>query len=336
MPLLLEETTTAIPTPEELLLDIPQTKRQFDFVLEARKTVQNILSGQDTRLLLIVGPCSVHDPKGLLDYAEQFKELSMRVKERFFLILRTYFEKPRTTIGWKGYLLDPHLDGSYAVSKGLRSVRQLLSTLTDMEIAVGSELLEMLTFPYYSDFLSWGCIGARTSSSPPHRQLAATLPFPIGFKNSVDGSLDSAIQGVISANSPHLYLGIGMAGQMARLYGEGNGFAHVVLRGSEHRPNYYPKDIAEASQKCYRHGLCQKVIIDCSHDNCFKKHEEQAPVFQSVIDQAKSTPAIAGAMLESYLFSGNQPLQEKLRYGVSITDPCIDWETTKKLILESA
>ena len=332
---MLEEITTNLPTPEELYVDIPQTRSQFDFVMQSRKTIEAILNGVDKRLMLIVGPCSVHDPKSLLDYADSFKKLAEEVKDRFFLVLRTYFEKPRTTIGWKGYLLDPHLDGSYDMAKGVREVRQLLSDITDREIPVGSEILEMLTFPYYSDYLSWGCIGARTSSSPPHRQLAATLPFPVGFKNSVDGNLDSAIQGVISANSSHLYLGMGIQGQMVRLYGEGNPSSHVVLRGSEHRPNYHPKDIAEATEKCYHSEVCHKVMVDCSHDNCFKDYEQQIPAFKSVIEQSKTNPDIAGAMLESHLFAGNQPLSPNLKYGVSITDPCLDWPTTRQLILEA-
>ena len=333
--LTLEKSTLTLPTPEELYLDIPQLRSQYEFVMQSRKSIEAILNGLDKRMLLIVGPCSVHDPNSLLEYAERFKHLAKQVEEKFFMVLRTYFEKPRTTIGWKGYLLDPHLDGSYDIAKGVRDVRQMLSDITEMEIPVGSEILEMLPFPYYSDYLSWACIGARTCSSPPHRQLAATLPFPVGFKNSVDGNLDVAIQGIVSANSSHLYLGMGPTGQVVRLYGEGNPSAHIVLRGSEHRPNYFPKDIAKATQKCYRNEVCHKVVVDCSHDNCFKEHQKQIPVFQSVIEQRKSNPDIAGAMLESHLFSGNQPLSSNLEYGISVTDPCLDWPTTQKLILQA-
>ncbi|MCP5469236.1 MAG: 3-deoxy-7-phosphoheptulonate synthase [Chlamydiales bacterium] len=330
-----DEIATTLPTPEELYVDIPQTRAQFDFVMQARKTLEAILNGVDSRLVLIIGPCSVHDTKALRAYAREFKELADKVSDRFFLILRTYFEKPRTTIGWKGFLLDPHLDGSYDMAHGVREVRQVLSDITDMGIPVGSEILELSTFPYYSDFLSWGCVGARTSSSPPHRQVAATLPFPIGFKNTVDGSIETAVQGVISANSSHVYLGMGIDGRMTRLYGEGNPSAHIVLRGSEHRPNYGPKDIEKAVEQCKAAEVCHRVVVDCSHDNCFKNYEEQVPAFKSVIKQSKTNPNIAGAMLESNLLGGNQQLSPTLDFGVSITDPCLDWTTTKNLILQS-
>ncbi len=221
------------------------------------------------------------------------------------------------------------------MGRGIREARELLSTLTDREIAVGSEILELGTFPYYSDFLSWGCIGARTSSSPPHRQLAATLPFPIGFKNSVDGNIDTAIQGVISANSSHVYLGTGINGQLTRLYGEGNPSAHVVLRGSEVTPNYHPKDVEETIEKCEKAQVCHKVMIDCSHGNSFRKAEEQIPAFCSVIEQSHTNANIAGAMLESHLHEGCQSLSSTLKYGVSITDACLGWEATKNLILSA-
>ncbi|MCH9635323.1 MAG: Phospho-2-dehydro-3-deoxyheptonate aldolase, Tyr-sensitive [Chlamydiales bacterium] len=328
-----EEISTALPTAEELLLDIPQRHAQFEFVMESRRQIEAILNGVDDRMLLIVGPCSVHDPKSLLEYAEYFKELSSQVSDRYYMVLRTYFEKPRTTIGWKGYLLDPHLDGSFDVAKGVRDVRQLLSDLTDMGVPVASEILEMVTFPYYGDYLSWGCIGARTSSSPPHRQLASALPFPVGFKNSVDGNLQSAIQGVISANSSHLFLGVGINGQMVRMHGEGNPSAHVVLRGGVNRPNYFPKDIEEVRGSCYESEVCHKIVVDCSHDNCFKDARQQVAVFNSVMEQRESNRDIAGVMLESHLYGGNQPLGSDLRYGVSITDPCLDWPTTKELVL---
>lgn len=331
---IIEEISTTLPTPEELYLDIPQTRKQCEFVWQARKTVKAILNGMDDRLILIVGPCSVHDTGALREYAQKFKELSLKVEDRFFLILRTYFEKPRTTIGWKGFLLDPHLDGSYDITYGVREARQVLVEITDMEIPVGSEILEMSTFPYYSDFLTWGCIGARTSSSPPHRQLAASLPFPIGFKNSVNGNIDPAIQGVISANSSHVYLGMGRDGFMTRVYGEGNPFAHIILRGSENKPNYHPNDVEEAISKCIKSMVCHRIMVDCSHDNCFKNHEKQIPAFQSVMEQRLNNSHIVGAMLESHLFAGNQELAPRLEYGVSITDPCLDWESTERLILD--
>ncbi|MFN0064732.1 MAG: 3-deoxy-7-phosphoheptulonate synthase [Chlamydiales bacterium] len=328
-----EEITFSFPSPEEMALGIPQTHESFQFVANARKNFEAILSGIDDRLVLIVGPCSVHDERALLEYAVRLKCLSEEVSKRFFVILRAYFEKPRTTIGWKGFLYDPYLDGSYDIETGLRKTRKLLAQISEMELPVGSEILELTTFPYYADFLTWGCIGARTSSSPPHRQIVASLPFPVGFKNTIEGNVDIPIQGIVSAASSHVYLGLGEDGQMTRKYGEGNPSCHLVLRGSENRPNYHPKDVELSAQECARAGVAQKILIDCSHDNCFKKAKEQLPAFHSVISQVQErNPNILGLMLESNLFGGNQPLSDNLQYGISITDPCLDFATTEELI----
>ncbi len=320
-------------TPKQLQDALPQTKKQASFIAHSRNEIEAILNGVDQRLLLIVGPCSVHDPEATIDYAKRFKELAKSVSDRFLLVMRTYFEKPRTTIGWKGLLYDPHLDGSYEVQTGVHIVRKLVSDLTDLEVPIGSELLEMTTAHYYADYLAWGCIGARTAASPPHRQFASSLPFPIGFKNTTDGNVEAAIQGITSANSSHVFLGLNTKGEMARIYTSGNPDCHIILRGSEIRPNYFPHDVAETIEKCKEAGVQERLLVDCSHDNSFKIPEEQIPVLDSVIDQvAKGNHKLVGAMLESNIHAGTQLVDGELKYGVSITDPCLSWETTERVI----
>lgn len=332
-PSILEHT---LPTPEELHKEIPFTESQEAFVLRSRECVEAILNGWDSRRLLIVGPCSIHDLDSARAYARRLRALADHVSDQFFLIMRTYFEKPRTIIGWKGLLYDPDLDGSHNLVKGIRQTRQLLSELTDMHIPVGCELLEITTSHYYSDFLTWGCVGARTSSSPPHRQFAASLSFPIGFKNTVDGNVDQPIHGILAAAAPHVYLGLSPTGQIVRVQAEGNSLCHVVLRGGVAGPNYYPEAIEYAIQKCRKAKVRDKVVIDCSHDNCGKKPHNQVKVFESVVQQTlEGNTSIAGMMLESHLEGGSQEISFPLRYGVSITDPCIDWNTTERIILEA-
>lgn len=326
-----------LPTPRELQEEIPLTDEHAAFIRNMRASIRNILDGLDSRKLLIVGPCSIHDVEAAQDYAHRFQELAYEVRHQFLMIMRAYFEKPRTIIGWKGLLYDPDLDGSHNVAKGLRLTRRLLANLTDMQVPTASELLEITTSRYYSDFLSWGCIGARTSSSPPHRQLAASLDFPIGFKNSTDGCIDNAVHGILSASTPHVFLGFSPAGKMTRIQTEGNKLCHMVLRGGYNGPNYNPKAVIDTVERCQQAGIRDKLLIDCSHDNCEKRHLKQVSAFQSVIDQvAEGNQAIAGLMLESHLKGGSQPISSDLRYGISITDPCLDWDTTRQVILKAA
>ncbi len=331
-----EELTDVLTTPDQLQVEIPQSEDQLKFILESRKTLQNILHGRDRRLLMLVGPCSIHDPEAALEYAHLFKTLAEDVSDRFFLVMRAYFEKPRTTIGWKGLFYDPDLDFSYDMEDGMRQTRQLLSNITDIGVPVGSEVLEMTTSHYYSDYLSWGCIGARTCASPPHRQLASSLPFPIGIKNTTDGNVDTSIQGIISARSPHTFLGVDNTGQVARVRSTGNLDCHIVLRGSENGPNYHRDAVSSAIINCQRDRVHDRLIIDCSHDNSGKLPKNQIPVFESVIQQIKDgNTHIMGAMLESFLHEGTQTIDSPLCHGVSITDPCLDWKTTEQLILSA-
>lgn len=329
-----EDFNYLIPTPQQLWEEIPITEERRQFIESSRKQVQKILDGLDNRKLLIVGPCSIHDTAVAIEYAGHFRELSKLVSKHFFLVMRAYVEKPRTITGWKGMLYDPDLDGSYNLTKGIRLARQLFAELTDMKIPIASELLEITTSRYFSDFLSWGCIGARTSSSPPHRQLASSLNFPVGFKNTVDGSTVNAIHGILSATNPHVFLGFSENGKISRIQSDGNPLCHIVLRGGYNGPNYHPKSIRETVERCQQAGICDKLLIDCSHDNCEKRHLKQVSAFQEIIDQiAEGNQHVVGLMLESNLYGGSQPLSPSLRYGVSITDPCLDWQTTRQAII---
>lgn len=332
--LLADEINASLPTPRELEEEIPFTNAHAAFVMRSRETVEAILNRWDPRRLLIVGPCSIHDLNAAREYAAYFRDLAAKVRDKFYLIMRAYFEKPRTVVGWKGLLYDPDLDGSFNLIKGVRQTRQLLSDLTEMGIPVGCELLELNTSPYYSDFLTWGCVGARTSASPPHRQLASSLSFPIGFKNSTDGNIDPSIHGILAAQIPQVYLGISASGQISRIQGEGNPLCHMVLRGGVHGSNFHREAIAASIQKCRQAKIRDKIVVDCSHDNCEKKHLKQIPAFESVMRQIREgNDHLVGLMLESNLKAGAQKLSSNLEYGISITDPCLDWETTERLIL---
>lgn len=325
-----------IPTPEELKEEFPLDDLSLDFISSSRQTINNILNRTDPRLLIVVGPCSLHDTASILEYAEKFVELAEEVSDQFFLVMRAYYEKPRTIRGWKGLLYDPHLDGSHDMSFGLRLTRELLLALTKKNIPLGSELLEPYVTHYFSEFLSWGCIGARTSTSQPHRQMASGLPFPVGFKNTPDGNIDNAIHGILAASSPHTFLGMQSNGLPARVKTRGNEECHIVLRGGDKKPNYDSLSIAQAFEKSEYFGIPQRVLIDCSHDNCKKQHEQQIIVFDAVIEQIlHGNHSIVGLMLESHLNAGCQPITPSLRYGVSITDPCLDWKTTEILILKA-
>ena len=320
----------AIPTPLELLDQMPLKPIQEEFIHTSRNTIKAILQGKDRRKILIVGPCSIHDEQATYEYALKLKYLSDDVKDHFFIVMRSYFEKPRTSMGWKGFLYDPHLDGSYDIAEGLFRSRQILLELAHMQVPAGSELLELNTAPYLADLLSWSCIGARTCSSPTHRQLAASLSMPIGFKNSTDGDVINAINGILSANTPQYFLGMDQNGNLNRIHAPGNPDAHLVLRGGDKKPNYDAPSIQEALERCRERRVLKKIFIDCAHDNSRKCPENQIKIFQSVMHE--NNPAVVGLMLESHLHLGSQPITPLLQYGVSITDPCLDWDSTETLI----
>ncbi|MEZ5315669.1 MAG: 3-deoxy-7-phosphoheptulonate synthase [Chlamydiales bacterium] len=333
---LTEDFDSNVPTPIELQKTIPLKEKSAAFIKKTRLSIRNILNGLDKRKILIVGPCSIHDLPSALEYARYFKELAEEVSNEFLMIMRAYFEKPRTIHGWKGLIYDPNLDGSYNLSKGIQLTRAFLAKLADMGVPAGSEFLEITTTQYYVDLLSWGCIGARTVTSPPHRQLAASLELPIGFKNPIDGCIDHAIHGMIASGTPHVFLGLSLSGRITRIQSNGNKLCHLIVRGGYNGPNYAREILIKASEQCKKAGVCNKILVDCSHDNCEKQTFNQLLVFQKIINQIlQGNENIIGLMVESYLHAGSQPISSNLDYGISITDPCLDWENTRKIILEA-
>lgn len=326
-----------LPTPHELMQELPATQSQLHFIAQTRREIQQILDALDPRLLLIVGPCSIHDTAAAKEYATKLQQIIPLVSDTFKIIMRVYFEKPRTTLGWKGILYDPWLDGSHDIPTGMRWTRQLLLDLAQMKVPAASEFLDPSSASYFGDLISWGCIGARTAASQTHRQMASGLPIPIGFKNSVDGNVHVAINGVINASAPHTMIGINNQGKISTIRTPGNSYGHVVLRGSKSKPNYDPHSIVHALD-CLRHaGLPERLLIDCSHDNSQRTAEQQLTAFQSVIHQiVEGNSSLRGLLLESNLFQGNQAFSadlSKLQYGISLTDPCLNWSTTERLIL---
>lgn len=329
----------SLPSPKALKDDLPATSQQLAFVQSTRHQVENILNGKDSRLLLVVGPCSIHDNAAALEYAQKLKELPEDVSKHFLVIMRAYFEKPRTSLGWKGMLYDPHLDNSNDLSTGLIHSRKLLLDLANQQIPAATEFLDPVAPRYFGDLISWACIGARTAESQIHRQFASGLNMPIAFKNNTSGNIDVAIKGIQSASYPHAFFGINDDGHVAVLRTKGNLMAHIVLRGGEDRPNYDERSIAYTMQQLESANLPSRVVIDCSHDNSCRNFAQQPVVFKSVIQQyAQGNTSIRGLALESHLFAGNQKISKpsSLQYAVSITDPCLDWNTTKELILWGA
>lgn len=327
-----------LPSYRELKSRLPVSSLQQAFIEQSRLTLERILNGADPRLLIIVGPCSIHDSASAKEYALQLRELASSISSQFFVVMRVYCEKPRTIAGWKGYLYDPFLDGSNQIKAGIEKTRQLLLDLAEMGIPAATEFLDPLTAYYYDDLITWGSIGARTSSSQTHRQLASGLSMPIGFKNGIAGNVSAAVDGVIAASHPHTYLGVNENGSKSIIRTKGNHAAHIILRGGESGPNYDPLSVSQALGKLEQASLMQRVIIDCSHHNSNKIYFHQTVVFQSILQQIiEGNTNIRGCMLESHLFAGCQPLTSaQLNYGVSITDPCLDWKTTSHLLLWGA
>jgi 3-deoxy-7-phosphoheptulonate synthase len=325
-----------IPSPHELHTQLPLSQQGSAFLENARKQAVHIFQKKSKKRALLIGPCSIHDPLPALDYAARLKELSNKT-EHFFLIMRLFLEKPRSRKGWKGLIYDPRLDGSNDICFGLHTSRKLLLDLANLNVPCATELLEPLAIPYIEDLITWGMIGARTSASQPHRQLASGLSFPVGFKNGVHGELDVAIHGILAAQDSHTHLSIDDKGRICAKKTTGNPLTHLVLRGSEIKTNYDPISVAHASDALRKNHLTPSILIDCSHGNSTKDHKLQSQAFKSVINQIyKGNENIAGLMLESHILEGNQPLGNNpsaLLYGVSITDPCIGWEETESLIL---
>jgi len=329
---------TPIIAPADLRQVFPISTESGNCVAHSREAITRILRGEDRRLMVVVGPCSIHDPQGALEYARRLAKLSREVGEELLLIMRVYFEKPRTTIGWKGLINDPDMDGSHLISKGLGIARALLCKVTEMGLPVATEMLDPITPEYQADLLSWGAIGARTTESQTHREMASGLSFPIGFKNGTDGNLQIAIDAMKAAQHPHSFLGINREGLTSIVQTQGNPDVHMVLRGGK-KPNYSPEDIKKAEEMLVRAGLTPTVMVDCSHGNSEKDYTKQPAVMQNVIDQiVAGNRSISGVMIESYLEGGNQPLakdRSTLKYGVSVTDSCIGWDTTEEMLREA-
>jgi 3-deoxy-7-phosphoheptulonate synthase len=321
-------------SPEALHDELPLSDAARRVVLAGRDTIKKILERADPRLFVVVGPCSIHDPAAGLDYGRRLARLAKELDDTFCIVMRVYFEKPRTTVGWKGLINDPDLDDSFHIEKGLRIARKLLLDLNELGLPCGTEALDPITPQYIADLVSWSAIGARTTESQTHREMASGLSMPVGIKNGTDGNRAIAINALVSVSKPHAFLGIDPEGRCALTYTRGNRHAHIVLRGGV-APNYDTVSVALTEQELDRADLPRTIMIDCSHGNSGKDPARQPLVFGDVIHQiVEGNRSIVGAMIESNLEWGNQPLAErsKLRYGVSITDACIDWPTTEKAL----
>jgi len=309
-------------------------------VVSGRDTVQRILRREEQRLLVITGPCSIHDPKSALEYAQRLLALRPQVEDELFLVMRVYFEKPRTTVGWKGLINDPHLDGSYEVDSGIRAARRLLLDINCLGMPAASEFLDPIVPQFIADLVTWAAIGARTTESQTHREMASGLSMPVGFKNGTDGSLQIAIDAMLSAKHPHHFLGIDQNGAVSVVRTTGNVDGHVVLRGGRARTNYDAASIADAGAQLRKAGLPDRLMVDCSHANSSKQHAKQEEVWQNLIAQKQAgCPPLIGVMLESHLHEGNQPIPKNLadlKYGVSLTDACLSWEATERMLLDGA
>jgi 3-deoxy-7-phosphoheptulonate synthase len=322
-------------SPELLHDELPLSEAAKQNVLASRDTIKRIIERQDSRLFVVVGPCSIHDPAAALDYGRRLAALAKEVADAIFIVMRVYFEKPRTTVGWKGLINDPDLDDSFHIEKGLRIARKLLLDLNELGLPCGTEALDPITPQYLADLVSWSAIGARTTESQTHREMASGLSMPVGIKNGTDGSRAVAINALLSVSQPHAFLGIDPEGRCALTYTRGNHHAHIVLRGGASAPNYDTASVKLTEEELHKAGLAKTIMVDCSHGNSQKDPARQPLVFADVVHQIiGGNRSIVGAMIESNLESGNQPLAEraKLRYGVSITDACIDWKTTEKAL----
>lgn len=319
--------------PAMILVDeeLPITEQATETVTSARREIDDVISGRDQRLLVIAGPCSIHDSKAALEYASRLKREADRLADDLLVIMRVYFEKPRTTVGWKGLINDPNLDGSFNINKGLRLARGLLLDLANMGLAAGSEFLDTITPQFTADLVSWGAIGARTTESQVHRELASGLSMPVGFKNGTGGSIQIAIDGVRAARHPHHFLGVTKQGIAAIISTSGNESCHVILRGSVKGPNYHRTIVDETAQTLRCANLPHRVLVDCSHGNSQKDYRRQPEVARDVCAQvAEGSGNICGVMMESHLVAGRQDIEPDtpLTYGQSVTDACIDWDAT--------
>ncbi|MCX7168652.1 MAG: 3-deoxy-7-phosphoheptulonate synthase [Rhodocyclales bacterium] len=332
-----------MPTPEEIHARVPLSEAAAESVLAGRRTLERILDGTDPRIFVVVGPCSIHDPVAGLDYARRLKKLADEVAGTMVLVMRVYFEKPRTATGWKGYINDPRMDDSFHIEEGMQKAREFLLAVNEIGLPAGTEALDPIAPQYLGDLIAWAAIGARTSESQTHREMSSGLSAPVGFKNGTDGSLDAAVNAIISASSPHSFLGINMQGRSSVVRTAGNRYGHLVLRGGGGRPNYDTVSVALAETALAKAGLPHNIVVDCSHANSYKKPELQPLVMQDCVNQIRAQRSsghrsIVGLMIESFIEAGNQLIPEdlsQLKYGCSVTDACVDWPTTEKMICDA-
>lgn len=326
-------------SPENFKLKYPVSENLLKSIRSHREAIQSILSGEDNRMLAIMGPCSIHDIDSALEYAKKLKELQVKVEKDFLVVMRVYFEKPRTTIGWKGLITDPDLDGTFKISEGLTKARKIMLEIAGLGLPIGSEILDPVIPQYIGDLISWASIGARTTESQVHREIASGLSMPVGFKNSTDGQFSKALNAIESARHPHSFIGIDEKGMTSVCRTRGNGFCHLILRGGDNGPNYHIETIEQVEQEMKGSSIYPSVIVDCSHANSGKKPSRQTRVLQSIIDtRKKGHQSVKGFMLESHLKEGNQVIPEDLSqliYGLSITDSCMCWEDTESCILKA-
>ena len=325
-----------MPTPAELHAKLPLTDAASATVTQGREDLRNILDRKDGRLFVVVGPCSIHDPVAGLDYARRLKALQEEVKDTMLLVMRVYFEKPRTTTGWKGYINDPFMDDSFRVDTGMEKARQFLLDICELGLPTATEALDPISPQYLGDLIAWTAIGARTTESQTHREMSSGLSTPVGFKNGTDGDISIAINAILSAANPHAFLGINGEGNVAVVRTRGNAYGHVVLRGGDGRPNYDSVSVTIAEQSLAKAKLPANIVVDCSHANSYKKPELQPLVMTDVINQiVHGNKSLVGVMIESNIEAGNQKIPadlSQLKYGCSVTDACIDWDTTAQML----
>ena len=332
--------TAPLPSPAVLMQQVARTSEQADLVLSSREAVRDSLFVPDSRFLLIVGPCSIHDSVACRAYAEKLAALAEEVKDKILIVMRVYFEKPRTTVGWKGLIMDPDLDGSDNIHKGLIQAREFRTDMLSLGLPTATELLDPITPQYIADLISWSAIGARTSESQTHRQMASGLSMPLGFKNTTSGDLVAAINAIKAASQPQTFLGVSKEGIASAVSTAGNPHCHLILRGGDHGPNFDADSIKNTRDVLLKSNLLPSIMVDASHANCGKDAAQMPAVFKEIIRQrAAGDTSVIGAMLESHLVAGNQKFPQpldQLTYGQSITDQCIDWETTERLVRDAA
>lgn len=334
------ENIRSIRSPEELASLYPLLEEDKKKICAFRESVRGIITGSDRRMLAIIGPCSIHDPEAAIEYAEKLKTLSDRVSDEFFVVMRTYFEKPRTALGWKGLITDPYMNETYDIDRGLEICRRLLLEITRIGLPVGCECLDPIVPQYTDELMSWSSIGARTTESQTHRAISSGLSVPVGFKNSTSGDYSAAINAARSAMAGAAFIGVQRNGEIARYMTKGNPYTHIILRGGVHGPNYHENDVEAAECDMLKAGLEPRIVIDCSHANSNKDYTRQKRVLRSIVDQKVwGNTSIKGFMLESNLFEGNQKIPSDLnglKYGVSVTDPCIGWDETERIVEHAA